>query len=77
LTCKIVKICPRPAEFSLRFFKSDRLLGTITGRIKLAMIAVQNWLETEQLQICLIMQVQDKLMLEIGLGVVVNWVAAH
>ena len=27
LTCKIVKICPRPAEFSLRFFKSDRLLG--------------------------------------------------
>jgi hypothetical protein len=27
LTCKTVKICPRPAEFSLRFFKSDRLLG--------------------------------------------------
>jgi len=27
LTCKIVKICPRPAEFSLRFFKSDRLLA--------------------------------------------------
>src|SRR5258706_14369082 len=27
LTCKIGKICPRPAEFSPRFFKSDRLLG--------------------------------------------------
>jgi len=27
LTCKTGKICPRPAEFSLRFFKSDRLLG--------------------------------------------------
>ena len=26
LTCKTVKICPRPAEFSLRFFKPDRLL---------------------------------------------------
>jgi hypothetical protein len=26
LPCKIVKICPRPAKFSLRFFKSDRLL---------------------------------------------------
>ncbi|OIP19144.1 MAG: hypothetical protein AUK53_00535 [Betaproteobacteria bacterium CG2_30_59_46] len=26
LTCKTGKICPRPAEFSLRFFKSDRLL---------------------------------------------------
>ena len=23
---EIVKTCPRPAEFSLRFFKSDRLL---------------------------------------------------
>jgi hypothetical protein len=26
LTCKTGKICPHPAEFSLRFFKSDRLL---------------------------------------------------
>ena len=24
---KIVKICPRPSHFSLRFLKSDRLLG--------------------------------------------------
>jgi len=29
LACKIGKICPRPAEFSLRFFKSDRLLGNL------------------------------------------------
>jgi len=27
LTCETSKICPRPAKFSLRFFKSDRLLG--------------------------------------------------
>ena len=27
LAFKIVKICPRPVTFSLRFFKSDRLLG--------------------------------------------------
>jgi len=31
LTCKTVKICPRPAEFSLRFFKSDRLLVVPSG----------------------------------------------
>ena len=30
LPCKIVKTCPRPAEFSLRFFKSDRLLAPLT-----------------------------------------------
>ena len=29
---EIVKICPRSASFSLRFFKSDRLLGPSTGR---------------------------------------------
>ncbi|WP_443098207.1 nucleotidyl transferase AbiEii/AbiGii toxin family protein [Sulfuriferula plumbiphila] len=27
MACKIDKICPRPAKFSLRFFKSDRLLA--------------------------------------------------
>jgi 16S rRNA pseudouridine516 synthase len=32
LTCKIGKICPRPAEFSLRFFKSDSLLWRQNGR---------------------------------------------
>src|SRR5258706_16106571 len=31
LTCKIGKICPRPAEFSPRFFKSDRLLAGRAG----------------------------------------------
>ena len=33
MTCKIDKICPRPAEFSLRFFKSDRLLATTDQRL--------------------------------------------
>jgi len=33
LTCKTGKICPRPAEFSLRFFKSDRLLGNNSTRM--------------------------------------------
>ena len=28
LPCKIIKIWPRPVKFSLRFFKSDRLLGS-------------------------------------------------
>ena len=32
LPCKIVKICPRPAEFSLRFFKPDRLLAASSRR---------------------------------------------
>ena len=32
LTCKIGKICPRPGEFSLRFFKSDRLLGRLNHK---------------------------------------------
>jgi hypothetical protein len=27
LACKIDRICPRPAEFPFRFFKSDRLPG--------------------------------------------------
>jgi hypothetical protein len=27
LVFKIFKICPHPVTFSLRFFKSDRLLG--------------------------------------------------
>ena len=31
MTGKIDKICPRPAEFSLRFFKSDRLLVAPSG----------------------------------------------
>ena len=39
LTCKIVKICPSPAEFSLRFFKSDRLLE----KILLALMAYRQY----------------------------------
>ena len=29
LTCETSKICPRPAKFWLRFFKSDRLLARV------------------------------------------------
>jgi DNA polymerase-1 len=39
--------------------------GTAADLIKLAMIAVQNWLEREQLQTLLIMQVHDELVLEV------------
>lgn len=39
--------------------------GTAADLIKLAMIAVQNWLETEQLQSKMIMQVHDELVLEV------------
>ncbi|MES1981299.1 MAG: DNA polymerase I [Pseudomonadota bacterium] len=39
--------------------------GTAADLIKLAMIAVQNWLENEQLQTRLIMQVHDELVLEV------------
>jgi DNA polymerase-1 len=39
--------------------------GTAADLIKLAMIAVQHWLETERLQAKLIMQVHDELVLEV------------
>ena len=39
--------------------------GTAADLIKLAMIAVQHWLETEKLQTRLIMQVHDELVLEV------------
>jgi DNA polymerase-1 len=39
--------------------------GTAADLIKLAMIAVQKWLETEALQTKLIMQVHDELVLEV------------
>ena len=39
--------------------------GTAADLIKLAMVAVQNWLEREQLQSLLIMQVHDELVLEV------------
>jgi DNA polymerase-1 len=39
--------------------------GTAADLIKLAMIAVQDWLETERLQTKLIMQVHDELILEV------------
>ena len=39
--------------------------GTAADLIKLAMIAVQHWLETERLQTRLIMQVHDELVLEV------------
>jgi DNA polymerase-1 len=38
--------------------------GTAADLIKLAMIAVQHWLETEKLQTRLIMQVHDELVVE-------------
>jgi DNA polymerase-1 len=47
--------------------------GTAADLIKLAMIAVQNWLVSEGLQTKLIMQVHDELVLEVPeaeLGVV-------
>ncbi len=40
--------------------------GTAADLIKLAMIAVQHWLETEMLQSRLIMQVHDELVLEVS-----------
>jgi DNA polymerase-1 len=39
--------------------------GTAADLIKLAMIAVQKWLESEALQTKLIMQVHDELVLEV------------
>jgi len=39
--------------------------GTAADLIKLAMIAVQNWLVQEKLQTRLIMQVHDELVLEV------------
>ena len=39
--------------------------GTAADLIKLAMIAVQDWLEKEKLQTRLIMQVHDELVLEV------------
>ncbi|MBP6710513.1 MAG: DNA polymerase I, partial [Propionivibrio sp.] len=39
--------------------------GTAADLIKLAMIAVQGWLDREQLQSRLIMQVHDELVLEV------------
>jgi DNA polymerase-1 len=39
--------------------------GTAADLIKLAMIAVQNWLESAQLQTRMIMQVHDELVLEV------------
>jgi DNA polymerase-1 len=39
--------------------------GTAADLIKLAMVAVQNWLEKEKLQTRLIMQVHDELVLEV------------
>src|SRR5437762_3491103 len=39
--------------------------GTAADLIKLAMIAVQNWLETDQLATRMIMQVHDELVLEV------------
>jgi len=39
--------------------------GTAADLIKLAMIAVQQWIDNEQLQTKLIMQVHDELVLEV------------
>jgi DNA polymerase-1 len=39
--------------------------GTAADLIKLAMIAVQNWLDTEQLGSRMVMQVHDELVLEV------------
>jgi DNA polymerase-1 len=39
--------------------------GTAADLIKLAMIAVQNWIATQQLNTKLIMQVHDELVLEV------------
>ena len=39
--------------------------GTAADLIKLAMIAVQDWLEEERLKTLLIMQVHDELVLEV------------
>ncbi|MNS86357.1 DNA polymerase I [compost metagenome] len=39
--------------------------GTAADLIKLAMIAVQGWLETDNLQTKMIMQVHDELVLEV------------
>jgi DNA polymerase-1 len=42
--------------------------GTAADLIKLAMVAVQNWLEREQLSTLLLMQVHDELVLEVPLS---------
>ena len=39
--------------------------GTAADLIKLSMVAVQNWLETEKLQSLMVMQVHDELVLEV------------
>jgi DNA polymerase-1 len=44
------------------------LQGTAADIVKLAMVAVQGWLETEQLGSRLIMQVHDELVLEVPAG---------
>jgi DNA polymerase I len=42
--------------------------GTAADLIKLAMVAVQDWLESEKLKTLLIMQVHDELVLEVPEG---------
>ena len=39
--------------------------GTAADLIKLSMIAVQNWLETDKMQSKMVMQVHDELVLEV------------
>jgi DNA polymerase I len=39
--------------------------GTAADLIKLAMIAVQNWIDTERLATLMVMQVHDELVLEV------------
>jgi DNA polymerase-1 len=42
--------------------------GTAADLIKLAMVAVQNWLAHEQLQTKMVMQVHDELVLDVPLS---------
>jgi DNA polymerase I len=39
--------------------------GTAADLIKLSMVAVQNWLEAEELKTLMVMQVHDELVLEV------------